>query len=76
MAISRFELNAKFADAFDRWRIVPRGLVGMFCYLLYYVCMWFMGLPDPTMTQAGFVSTVVGSGAAIFGLYTSSGKKE
>ncbi|CAL9969845.1 hypothetical protein VPHD479_0138 [Vibrio phage D479] len=71
-----FELNGKIADAFDKWRVVPRILVSMYCYLLYQACIWFMALPDPTATQAGFVSTVVGAGAAIFGLYTNSGRKE
>jgi|TARA_B110000908_G_C10048246_1_gene354964 hypothetical protein len=33
---------------------------------------WFMSLPDPTNAQAGFVSTIVGAGAAWFGLYVSS----
>tara|TARA_R110002074_G_scaffold35742_6_gene97480 strand:+ start:4622 stop:4765 length:144 start_codon:yes stop_codon:yes gene_type:complete len=37
---------------------------------------WFMGLPDPTNAQAGFVSTIVGAGAAWFGLYVSGGNKE
>lgn len=71
-----FETNKKLADAFDTWRVVPRLLVAMYCYLLYYTAMWFMGLPDPSGTQAAFVSTIVGSGAAIFGLYTNSGKKK
>ena len=38
---------------------------------------WFMNLPDPTNAQAAFISTIVGAGAAWFGLYvgSSSGKK-
>ena len=34
---------------------------------------WFMGLPDPNNAQAGFVSVIVGAGAAWFGLYVNSG---
>ena len=30
---------------------------------------WFMELPDPTNAQAMFISTIVGAGAAFFGLY-------
>ena len=32
-----------------------------------------MSLSAPTMEQAGFVSVIVGAGAAWFGLYTSTG---
>lgn len=69
-----FSTNNKLAEAFDAWRVVPRILVALYCYLLYTTSLWFMGLVDPSGTQAAFVSTIVGSGAAIFGLYTNSGK--
>lgn len=70
-----FEYNDKIADAVDAWRVVPRLLVGLYGYLLYTASVWFMSLPDPTTTQAAFISTMFGAAAAIFGLYTSSGKK-
>ena len=35
-----------------------------------------MDLPDPNNAQAGFVSVVVGAGAAWFGLYVNSGKSK
>jgi hypothetical protein len=35
-----------------------------------------MGLSDPTNAQAGFISTVVGAGAAFFGLYVNSGNNK
>jgi len=41
----------------------------------YNATQWFMSLPDPTNAQAGFVSTIVGAGAAWFGLYVSNSKK-
>lgn len=68
--------NKKLAEIFNEWRPIPRLLVGLYIYLFYQVTMWFMGLPDPTMAQAGFISTVVGAAAGIFGLYVNSGKKE
>jgi hypothetical protein len=71
-----FDMNEKIAGAFDKWRFVPRFLVGVYGYLFYYVSMWFMDLENPTMAQAGFVSTIVGSAAAIFGLYVNSGNKK
>lgn len=42
-------------------------------YLLITVSQWFMALQAPTMEQAGFVSVIVGAGAAWFGLYANSG---
>ena len=56
----------------DSWRVIPRLLI--LCYMLafYDATQWFMGLEDPTNAQAGFVSTIVGAGAAWFGLYVSS----
>lgn len=45
----------------------------VYMYLLISVSNWFMSLQAPTMEQAGFVSVIVGAGAAWFGLYTSSG---
>ena len=39
----------------------------------YNATQWFMALPDPSNAQAGFVSTIVGAGAAWFGLYVSGG---
>jgi hypothetical protein len=44
----------------------------MYCIAFWDATQWFMGLEDPTNAQAGFVSTIVGAGAAWFGLYVSS----
>jgi len=43
--------------------------------VFYQTCVWFMSLPDPNNAQAGFVSVIVGAGAAWFGLYVNSGPK-
>ena len=58
------------------WRLIPRLLLAMYCYAFYAVTAWFMAMPDPTNAQTGFVSVVVGAGAAWFGLYVNSGKVE
>ena len=62
------------AQAVDSWRIFPRLFLSVYIFLLYYSTMWFMALPEPNNAQAGFVSVVVGAGAAWFGLYVN-GKK-
>ena len=64
------------ARAVDQWRIFPRVFISTYIYLLYKVTIWFMGLDDPTMAQSGLVSIVVGAGAAWFGLYAGTSKKE
>jgi len=33
-----------------------------------------MELPDPSIAQSGLIATIVGAGAAWFGLYTGTGK--
>ena len=55
----------------DNWRIVPRLLILSYMVAFFNATQWFMALPDPTNAQAGFVSTIVGAGAAWFGLYVS-----
>lgn len=56
----------------NEWRVIPRIIVALYGYMFYEICVWFMSLPEPTTQQAGFVSTIVGSGAAFFGLYVNA----
>ena len=64
------------AQAIDAWRIFPRAFLSVYIFLLYYATMWFMGLEDPTLEQSGLISIIVGAGAAWFGLYAGTGKKD
>jgi len=59
----------KIAGVLDRFRTVPRLIMLSYIYAFYQSTMWFMALPDPTNAQAAFISTIVGAGAAFFGLY-------
>ena len=61
-------------ERLDAWRIVPRALILSYMIVFYQTCNWFMNLPDPNNAQAGFVSVIVGAGAAWFGLYVNGGK--
>jgi len=61
-------------ERLDAWRIVPRALILSYMIVFYQTCNWFMNLPDPNNAQAGFVSVVVGAGAAWFGLYVNKGR--
>jgi len=72
---NKFQSWIDLAKAVDSWRIFPRIFLTVYIVLLYKVVIWFMGLEDPNMEQSGLVSIVVGAGAAWFGLYTGSSKK-
>ena len=71
-----FQWLIHLAKAVDSWRIFPRVFISTYIFLLYKVVIWYMALPDPTMEQSGLVSIVVGAGAAWFGLYTGTSKKD
>ena len=73
--VNKYQKWVDLAHAVDQWRIFPRIFISTYIYLLYKVVTWYMALPNPTMEQSGFVSIVVGAGAAWFGLYTGSSKK-
>ena len=62
------------AAKLDSWRIVPRLLILSYMVVFYQTCNWFMNLAEPNNAQAGFVSVVVGAGAAWFGLYVNGGR--
>ena len=58
-------------EKLSAWRIVPRMLILSYMIVFYQTCNWFMNLTDPINAQAGFVSVVVGAGAAWFGIYVN-----
>ena len=59
----------KIAGMMDKFRLIPRLIMIAYIYAFYSATTWFMALPDPTNAQAAFISTIVGAGAAFFGLY-------
>jgi len=61
-------------EGISAWRIIPRLLILSYMIVFYQTCNWFMNLPDPNNAQAGFVSVVVGAGAAWFGLYVNGNR--
>ena len=62
------------AHAVDAWRIFPRLFLTVYILLLYETVIWYMELPDPSMSQSGLISVIVGAGAAWFGLYAGTHK--
>ena len=67
--------NKVSSSAVDKWRVIPRFLMLLYGIAFYQGMTWFMELENPTLEQAGFVSTLVGAGAAWFGLYVGSGNR-
>ena len=64
-----------FAHMTDSFRLFPRLFFGVYIILMLYSGFWFMALTAPNAAQVGFISTLVGAGAAWFGLYVNSGWK-
>lgn len=59
----------KAASIMDKFRLIPRLIMMAYIYAFHESTTWFMSLVDPTNAQAAFISTIVGAGAAFFGLY-------
>ena len=57
------------AGLLDKFRVIPRLIMLAYIYAFFQSTVWFMSLSDPTNAQAAFISTIVGAGAAFFGLY-------
>jgi len=70
-----FSKISGLALAVNEWRIFPRIFIVAYIILLFNATDWFMALENPNTQQAGFVSTVIGTGAAWFGLYVNGGPK-
>ena len=59
----------KTSGILDKFRMIPRLIMLAYIYAFYSSTVWFMALSNPTNAQAAFISTIVGAGAAFFGLY-------
>ena len=62
-------ITNKIAGTLDKYRVIPRLVMLAYCWAFYSSVDWFMHLSNPTNAQAMFISTIVGAGAAFFGLY-------
>ena len=64
-------LRDEIPQFMSNWRLIPRIFMLLYGYAFYMTMQWFMALAEPNNAQAGFVSVVVGAGAAWFGLYVN-----
>ena len=62
-------ITNKIAGLLDKFRVIPRLVMLAYIFAFYKSVTCFMQLPDPTNSQAMYISTIVGAGAAFFGLY-------
>ena len=45
MDIDKFrQIHLSIAEGLDAWRVVPRVLVALYCYMLYKIIEWYMTL--------------------------------
>lgn len=59
MNIDKFrQIHLSIAEALDAWRIIPRALVGLYCYMLYKIVEWYMDL-EPYMLNGCKSQTVL-----------------
>jgi ABC-type anion transport system duplicated permease subunit len=71
-----FQKLINIAKAVDAWRVFPRLFIGVYIYIFYEFSMWIMALKIVSTQQASLYSVVTGIGAAWFGAYVASGKKD
>ena len=57
------------ANLLDIFRIVPRTLMFLYCWILYDTTLWFMALEAPLPSQSAFIMGVYGAATGLFGLY-------
>ena len=69
-------LKEELPQFLSNWRTVPRIMMILYGLVFYNTMQWFMMLENPNNAQAGFVSVVVGAGAAWFRLYVNGKKTE
>lgn len=75
MTAEHKERLKRWSETVDAWRLFPRAFIIFYFWMTYTTVMWFIGLPAPTLEQAGFASAVIGAGAAWFGLYVNTRPK-
>ena len=64
-------IKVEIPQLMSNWRLIPRLFMVLYGMAFYQTMTWFMALENPNNAQAGFVSVVVGAGAAWFGLYVN-----
>lgn len=61
-----------FAKLLHDYRAFPRLTLLSFLGSMAYTIHWFCSLPDPTVNQVAFMTTMSTLGGVIFGFYTKT----
>jgi len=64
-----------FAEAIIALRIIPSVVVVAYTWFVWDVWQWFVSLPNPSSSQMGALTSVLGLAAAVFGFYVNGGNK-
>jgi hypothetical protein len=64
-----------FAELIDAFRVVPRTILIVYSYFVWYVINWYLPIANPTTGQTALVTTVAGSVPVVIGLYQNSGRR-
>ena len=70
---SNLKMWTRFWRAFDVARVVPRACLCGYAWMAWRASEWFMGLKDPTNSQAFFVSVVFGAIPWVMKFYMEKG---
>lgn len=65
----------EFAEVLDSFRVVPRIILGLYGYFVFYITEWYMNIPDPSNQQMGLITAVIGVAAFVVQIYSNSGRK-
>jgi len=64
-----------FAELIDAFRVVPRTILIVYAYFVWYVVNWYLPIGNPTTGQTALVTTIAGSIPVVIGLYQNSGRR-
>ena len=64
------------AENFLKLKILPRAMMFVMTLMSWRVVEWFMGLPNPSPSQAGLVSVVTGAMTGAFAIWMNHEGKE
>jgi hypothetical protein len=63
------------AEQILKWRLLPRGMMVVMTFMAWRCVEWYMGLPDPSIEQSGFVSVVMGAMTGSFAIWMGNENK-
>lgn len=63
------------AELVDAFRIVPRGILAGYGFMVWDMWRWVQTLPDLTTQQASYVGAITGLAVPLTGWYMQGGRK-